>query len=129
LKRGGAFKVLMNITEFSVKNARDILDLSREYPKLELRHWESYWRGMISDKRKVLLVKKTAKSPEAALKISDGVPGSPKDFSWDIYEMDESKQNFTTWVNWFIMVYYTHGEKASIGPSAKWLINELSKKR
>jgi hypothetical protein len=48
----------MNITEFSVKNARDILDLSREYPKLELRHWESYWRGMISDKRKVLLVKK-----------------------------------------------------------------------
>jgi len=125
LKRGGTLRILMNITRFSSQNAMDILDLKKQYPNLEVRHWESYWRGAIFDRKKVLLIEKEPKAPKATMEVSNGKPSPPGKFNFRSWILKGSSQNMAPWVNWFVMIWNSHWEKAAIGPKVEALIGML----
>ena len=128
LKRGGKCRILMNITRFSRENARAILELGKQYPtQIELRHWQSFWRGGIFDRKKVILIEKEALTVEAANKPSNGKRSSPEEFEFRSWELDGNEQNYAPWVNWLLMVWNGHWEKAAIGPNAERYIDMLGK--
>ena len=126
LENGGRIKILMNVTKYSLKNAKGVIELSQMYPsKVEIRHWESQWRGAIGDRKIVWLVEKMPRRPEAMLNLSNGKMGSSDDFMYRGWYLNSNIQNQAPWVNWCCYQWDEHWKESEISPSVSELIYQL----
>ena len=128
-KDGLKFRILMRIDLFSLDNACKVLELQKKYPNLEVRHWESNWRGTIFDEKTVRLIGKTPRRPDAQLLVGTGKPGTDIDFCYQAFHIDGAKTNLKQWVNWLCMVWESHWKTAEINPKPMTLVRTLSEIR
>lgn len=125
LENGGSIKILMNITQFSHDTARKILDLCADYPEIEMRHWESQWRGTICDRKIVWLVEKLPRRSDVIKKLSDGTRGKVEDFEYLGWLIDSKVVRMEPWVQWFCTIWDAHWEKSKISPSPSKILEQL----
>jgi hypothetical protein len=120
LRRQVKIQIIMNISFHSFKNAERILQLKECLPKkdkeyLQIRHWESGWRGTIVDGRVVsLVVKKHKTEPNY---YSSGDPDSDATHYYEGYVVKDQQ-----WLNYINGWWSYFWQKAGGSPEPANLI-------
>lgn len=114
-------KVLMNIGPVSYENAKQIVNLKEQYSSLvDIRHWESEWRGTIFDGKRLRLVWKMPRNIHDA--ISNGKMGNDSRYAYVPWETTRRD-----WVNVFHdIIWEDHWKMAAMSPNPKSILKIIA---
>lgn len=117
-------KILMNIGPVSYENARQIVKMQKEFPEqIELRHWESEWRGTIHDGERLRLIWKMRRDAHEVK--SNGRVGDDQRYIYVPWETTRRD-----WVNLFHdVIWNDHWKMASMNPKPETILNTVEQSR